>query len=184
MKYNHLLLFALALFFFSCNKKTSYNPDDHLTAATKDEVMTKVIRYLAKPPENTSDVEKFDKQYDEYYLDKMSRAKLEFYYPANGETYFLISQQAPSLYGKRHATGGKFKLNDKGELVDYEEIFRTWKMMPDTLLRRGGMLFDLMVKGESLEPYWTKNSHGEEYVEFPDPHVYYDKTERKWKTKA
>ena len=184
MKYNHLLLFALALLFFSCDKKANYNPNDHLTAATKDEVMTKLIRYLAKPPENTSDVEKFEKQYDEYYLDKMSRAKLEFYFPADGETYFLISQQAASLFGQRHATGGKFKLNDKGELVEYEEIFRTWKMMPDTLVRRGGMLFDRMVKGESLEPYWTKNSKGEEYVEFPDPNVYYDKAERKWKTKA
>jgi len=139
---------------------------------------------LNKGPNGEKDQEKFDKQYDEYYLDKMSRAKLEFYYPADGETYFLVSQQAPSLYGKRHATGGKFKLNDKGELVEYEEIFRTWKMMPDTLLRRGGMLFERMVKGESLEPYWTKNSHGEEYVEFPEPNVYYDKVERKWKTKA
>jgi hypothetical protein len=184
MKYNALLLFALTLLFFSCAKKASYNPDDHLTAAAKDEVMTKVIRYLAKAPENTSDTEKFDKQYDEYYLDKMSRSKLELYYPAGEEAYFLISQQAPSLYGKRHATGGKFKLNDKGELVEYEEIFRTWKMMPDTLVRRSSMLFDRMVKGESLEPYWTKNSNGEEYVEFPDPNVYYDKAERKWKTKA
>ncbi|HEY5746776.1 MAG TPA: hypothetical protein VIU12_11910 [Chryseolinea sp.] len=183
MKYNHLLLPAIIFLFFSCDKKTSYNPDDHLTAAKKDEVMTKVIRYLAKPPENTTEEEKFDKAYDGYYLDKMSRAKLEFYYPADGGAYFLVSLPAPSLYEKRHATGGKFKLNDKGELTEYEEIFRTWKMMPDTLVRRSGMLFDRMVKGESLEPYWTKNSNGEEYIEFPDPHVYYEKTERKWKTK-
>lgn len=183
MKYNHLLLPALIFLIFSCGKKASYNPNDHLTAEEKDEVMSKIIRYMAKPPENTTYEEKFDKKYDDYYLDKMSRTKLEFYYPVNGEAYFLVSQPAPSLYEKRHATGGKFKMNDKGELVEYEEIFRTWKMMPDTLLRRSGMLFDLMVKGKSLEPYWTKNSHGEEYVEFPDPHVYYDKTERKWETK-
>jgi len=184
MKYNHLILSALIISMFSCGKNASYNPNDYLNPKKKDEVMTKIVRYFAKAPENTSDTEKFDKQYDEYYLDKMSRTRLECYYPANGETYFMVSQEAPSLYGKRHATGGKFKMNENGEVTEYEEIFRTWKMMPDTLIRRGTLLFDKMVKGESLEPYWTKNSGGVEYIEFPDPKVYYDKTARRWQFKG
>lgn len=53
----------------------------------------------------------------------------------------------------------------------------------DTLIRRGGLLFDKMVKGESLEPYVTKNSNGVEFIEFPDDNVYYDKKMRKWKSK-
>jgi hypothetical protein len=52
-------------------------------------------------------------------------------------------------------------------------------MVPDTLVRRAGLLFDKMVKKESLERYLAKNSNGVDYIEFPDERVVYDKEQRK-----
>jgi hypothetical protein len=81
------------------------------------------------------------------------------------------------------ATGGKFILNEANKIEEYEEVFRTWKMVPDTLAKREMVLFDKLVKGESLQPYETKYSNGVEYIEFPDDNTYYDKEAKQWKTK-
>ena len=141
-----------------------------------------VIRYVAKPPENISELEKFNSKYDSYYLQRASQSKLEQYYVDDKQHYFLISQPAPSLMEKRHATGGKMILDDRGNLLEYEEVFRTWKLIPDTLKRRSYLLFDKMVKREPLTAYLTKNS-SIEYIEFPDDNSFYDKTSRRWKSK-
>jgi hypothetical protein len=52
-------------------------------------------------------------------------------------------------------------------------------MIPDILKNRSYLLFDRMVKGESLEPYLTKSA-GDQYIEFPDDKVFYDVENRRW----
>jgi hypothetical protein len=143
----------------------------------------KIIRYVTKAPENVTETEKFDRKHDDYYQQRASQCKLEQYYVHGDDRFFLVSQPAPSLIEKRNATGGKMKFGKSGELVEYEEIFRTWKLVPDTLRRRSHYLFKRMVEGKSLESFLTKNSNGVEYIEFPDDRTEYDKTRRKWATK-
>ena len=173
--------FVIGILLWGCTPRNpDHNPDTQLTPREKDRLMTKVIRYLAKAPENVNETEKFASTYNEYYLKKASEAKLEQYFKEGDEAFFLITQPAPSLIEKRNATAGKLKLNDAGELIEYEEIFRTWKMTPDTLKARSYFLFDKIVSGESLEPYYTKNSNGVDYIEFPDDRTYYDKNKREW----
>jgi len=167
----------------SCDKKKSgYEPDAWLTKSEQEAILKSTVRYFAKRPDTATEESKFDSQNDKFYEAKVKETNLLFYYPAKDTYYILVSQIAPSIMGKRHATGIRFKLDDKGELTEYEEVFRTWKMLPDTLQRRGYFLFDKMVKGEPLEQYQTKNSNGTEYVEFPDDLNYYDKEARRWKT--
>jgi hypothetical protein len=154
-----------------------------LSIKEKDKVLQSIIRYMGKLPENINASEKFDTKHDAYYLDIASRHKFELYFiDKEGTHYFLISRPAPSLYEKRVAIGGKLKLNEQGELMEYEEIFRTWKMSKEDLKVKGLLLFDLMVNQKDLSPYYRSNSI-EEYIEFPDEHTYYDKTDRTWKVK-
>jgi hypothetical protein len=182
MKVKYLILLAIVL--ASCKAKESYIPEDHLTPQCHDVVMSNLIRYVGRKPEKATDSTKFLRVHDEHYQKQAAEHKLNLYFISDaGDHYYLISRRAPSLYEKHVATGGRFKINERDSLVEYEEIFRTWKMPHDTLIRRGGLLFDKMVKGESLEPYFTKNSNGIEYIEFPDDNVYYDKQARKWKSK-
>jgi hypothetical protein len=161
---------------------SDYNPDNSLSAVEKDKLKMTIIRYVAKAPESVSDEEKFNTEHDTYYRERASMCFLEQYYKMGAAQYFLVTQPAPSLVEKRHATGGKIILNEDGTIAEYEEIFRTWKMVPDTLKERSYFLFDRMVKGESLEPYYTEIT-GDKYIEFPDERTYYDKAAREWKTK-
>jgi len=178
----HLVkMFLMAVIAVSCSSKADYNPNSHLTPKEKEAVLMSIIRYAGKPPENATEQTKFDAQYDDYYKEKIQNTGFTGYAVKGDDYYFMITQVAPSFVEKRHATGGRFRLNDKGEITEYEEIFRTWKMVPDTLKRRSMILFDKMVKGESLERYETRNSNGVEYVEFPDQRVKYSVADRKWK---
>lgn len=179
-----VLLAALCGAIISCDKeKSGYEPDTWLTKSEQEAILKSTVRYFAKRPGAATEESKFDAQHDNYYQAKVKETDLLFYYPSNDMYYCLVSQIAPSILGKRHATGIRFKLNDKGELTEYEEVFRTWKMVPDTLQRRGYFLFDKMVKGEPLEMYQTKNSNGVEYIEFPDDLNSYDKEARRWRFK-
>ena len=168
--------------FFQCGKQNTYEPDRYLNAKEKDALIVQIIRYATKGPENVNATEILDSKYDGYYQQRAAQSRLEAYYVKGEEHYFLISQPAPSLVEKRHATGGKLQVDSEGRLTSYEEIFRTWKLVPDTLRERGFILFDKMVKGESLEPFLTENSKLE-FIEFPDARTFYNKTARRWELK-
>lgn len=169
----------VCLVLMSCSK--GYTPSEHLSAKEQDELMWKIIRYLAKPPEGLTKPERFYKGYDPYYQEQQARYRLDSYYMDDNTHYFLVSRIAPSIHEKRVATGGVAKFDENGKLIEYEEVFRTWKMKDADLKVKAGKLFDLMVKGESLEKYQTKFTAPEEYIEFPDDINYFDKSEREWK---
>jgi hypothetical protein len=154
-----------AYVFVQCSRNNHYDPDASLTAAEKDKLKMTIIRYVARAPENVGPMEKFKTEHDPYYQERASLCFLEQFHRDG-----------------RHATGGKIVVNEDGSIGDYEEVFRTWKMTPDTLKKRSYLLFDKMVKGESLESFYTKST-GDQYIEFPDDRTYYDKSAREWKTK-
>ncbi|MFM7487257.1 MAG: hypothetical protein ACKO13_10105, partial [Cytophagales bacterium] len=160
MKYHYVLI--LAMLVTACSK--GYKPTDHLTGKEQDEFVWKIIRYIAKPPEvsNLSKPERFYKGYDPYYQEQQARHRLDAYFIKDDVHYFLISRQAPSIVVKRVATGGRLKLDAKGNLLEYEEVFRTWKMTEEMLQKKSMKLFDLMVKGEPLEKYRTKYTFPDE----------------------
>lgn len=142
-----------------------------------------LVRYLGKEPEGLTPGEKFYPAYDSHYVAQLKTLKLEAWHQKSGENYFLVSRLAPSLMVKRVAAGGRVRFDGNGEIIQYEEIFRTWKLHPDTLTRRSLILFDKMVTGASLTPYQTKFSNGIEFIEFPDERTYFDKLTRSWKSK-
>jgi hypothetical protein len=173
----------LAIIASACSTKNDYQVSTHLTPQQQDDMMWKIIRYVGRAPEGISFEERFYKPYDSVYQEQARLHKFDSYSIKGNTHYFLVSRRAPSLVDKRVATGGKFILDDDNKIAEYEEAFRTWKMVPDTLAKREMVLFDKFVKGESLTPYETKNSNGVEYIEFPDERTYFDKASKLWKTK-
>ncbi len=173
-----MLMVQLAL--VSCGEKEPYHPNQWLEPQQQQELMWSVIRYLGRAPQGVTPTERFYSQYDSFYMNQLTSHKLDAYFSAEGKQYFLISRSAPSLKEKRVATGGWLVRSGDGDITAYREVFRTWKMVPDTLSRRAIFLFDKMVKGESLEPWETRNSGGVEYIEFPDERVTFDSATRSW----
>lgn len=167
----------------ACGTKNNYQVSAHLTPQQQDEMMWKIIRYIGRAPEGITFEERFYAPYDSVYQEQVKLHKFDAYFITGNTHYFIVSRRAPSLTDKRVATGGKFMLSDDNKITEYEEVFRTWKMVPDTLAKREMILFDDFVKGKSLTPYETKNSHGVEYIEFPDERTYFDKGTMQWRVK-
>lgn len=182
MKQRSAGIIAVLLLVGACSSKNNYKVSAYLTPQQQDEMMGKIIRYLGRAPEGLSFDERFYAAYDSFYQEQARLHKFDAYYKDGTTHYFLVSRRAPSLVDKRVATGGKFMLNGN-KISDYEEVFRTWKMVPDTLAKREMILFDKLVRGESLKPYETKYSNGVEYIEFPDEYTFFDKATRQWRTK-
>ncbi len=184
MRVTNTLLICLTLFLLnSCRREKDYNPTAHLSVPQQDQMMDKVIRYMAKSPDGITFDERFYKGYDEHYAEQKSLHRLDAYYVDGKVHYFLVSRIAPSLIVKRIAIGGTLELDAKGELISYEEVFRTWKMESDTLAKRSIFLFDRMVRGEDLQPYYSNISGNTDYIEFPDARTYFDKEKRMWRAK-
>jgi hypothetical protein len=174
---------ALAVLFACSTGTDRYNPEKNLTPQELDANLWRMMRYLGKAPEGLTPPERFYPAYDTHYREQMKWHRVDAWYKKGETHYFLVSRIAPSLTEKRVATGGIVTFNENGDVNQYEEIFRTWKMVPDTLKKRGLILFDKMVKGENLKPYETRFSNGIDFIEFPDERTYFDKTDKVWKAK-
>jgi hypothetical protein len=171
-------------FLVACSSSADkYLPEKNLSAQELDVNLWSMIRYLGKSPEGLTPPERFYVAYDSHYREQMKLLRVDAWYKKDDVHYFLISRPAPSVTEKRVATGGKVVFDDKGGIQEYEEVFRTWRLVPDTLKKRSLVLFDKMVQGENLKPFETRYSNGVEYIEFPDEQTYFDKTDRAWKVR-
>jgi hypothetical protein len=177
------LIGLLSLSVCSCVQEEKYNPATYLPEDEYHQFLMKISRYVAKLPKRVTHEQKFDPKYDLYYQQEMQQYKLQHYYiSADSTHYFLVNRPAPSLYDKRVAIGGKLKYN-KGEITEYEEVFRTWKLKEEELNRKGEVLFAAMVEKGTVDEYLPDNTQ-EDWVEFPDSRNYFDKDSRRWKIKG
>ena len=135
MKY-HLILIALSIVVCSCKQETiSIYPTNYLTKEEQFDFKYSVSRYVDRLPKNASEATKFEKEFDEEYKKRSESADLMFYYVDKNtdEIYFAIAKIAPSITIKKVVTAGKLKKNGNGDIIAYEEEFRTWKMEVDEL---------------------------------------------------
>lgn len=165
----------------ACNGSKVENQIEQLSPEEITEFKRKLIRDIAKLPTEVSQQGKYHQMFDEYYEKEVSNHDLEKYYKnKDGKIYFLFTHISPSIKLKKVALGGYVVFSRDGKISDLEEVFRTWKHEPEVLAPIADMLFEKMVKGEDLSPYYTQNSGDEEIIQFPDSETYYDKKQRMW----
>lgn len=175
---------AITLFLAGSCTTDPYRPDRFLTAGEQAKLIRESVYYSAKLPPNSNQTTKFSKDFDWYYDRAVQETGLIKYYKAeDGNHYFLMTRKARSITPMREGIGGKLRYDAAGKLLEYDEVFRTWKMVSDSLNVRGAMLFDRMVKGKDLSIYYSK-FQGDRYIEFPDDRFYFDKESRRWKDMA
>lgn len=174
-------LIALMISITSCTSSKIENQLEQLSQEEIVEFKRKLIRDIAKLPTEVSQQGKFHSMFDEYYENEVSRYDLEMYYKnEEGKIFFLFTRIAPSVKLKKVALGGYVVFGRDGKISELEEVFRTWKHEPEVLAPMSYMLFEKMVKGEDLSPYYPQNSGDEEIIEFPDAETHYDKQQRMW----
>lgn len=181
--FKYILLTTIALTGFSSCKNAEVNQVEALTLQEKTEFRKQLIRYIGRKPEDASHENKFESYFDAHYEVQEKEHDLEFYHKdKDGKIYFLFTRIAPSNTLKKVGIAGYVKLDKKGNVTELEEVFRTWKQVPDRLNEINTLLFSKMVNGEDLSPFYTENSNGTEYIEFPNKEVWYDKPTKTWKT--
>jgi hypothetical protein len=187
MKYS-ILSFLSLFILISCNTENNKteriiieNQIEQLSENQIDDFKSKLIRHIGKLPTEISQESKFNAYFDEHYEKEKQRYDLEKYYKTeNNKIYFLFTRIAPSIKLKRVALGGYVSFDEDGNITDLEEVFRTWKKEPKDLQPVADMLFEKMIYGEDLTPYYPENSGEEEVIEFPNAEVYYDKNKKTW----
>lgn len=178
------ILLAAALL-GSCQQKEPYSSGSWLTEAEQAAFKHKIIRYVAELPKHATYANRFEPRFDAPYRELAEKTFLDKYYRADdGYIYFEVRKRAPSLKIKYNATGGRLKLDSLDNIIEYEEIYRTWKMEEESLSQKTRMLFPKMIAGADLSPYYTENSKEELIIEFPDRNVAYNVAERRWTTKS
>lgn len=171
--------------FISCENQSSeqksFNQLDQLSNEDINKFKTSIIRYIGRKPENADHQMKFNAHFNEHYEEQIQLHELVNYYKNKEEKeFFLVTRIAPSIKLKKVAIGGWVKRDAEGKTIQIEEVFRTWKHEPDTLIPRAEMLFAKMVNQEDLTPYYTENHGTTKYIEFPNQEVYYDTLTKTW----
>ncbi|WP_114748523.1 hypothetical protein [Pleomorphovibrio marinus] len=173
-------LVVLCLFLTACEER-DYSPE-RLPKENLEALKYSMVRYFGKLPKRYANHEnKFEEQFDDHYQQHAQEHEVLAYYADKaGKEFLLIKREAPSLYKKYVATGIVFERDKKDSVTFYRESFRTWKMPDEELKEKGMLLFDKMVKGEDLSPYYPQNSGDEEFIEFPDDRNAFDVSTRRW----
>lgn len=180
-------VFIVTLLISSCNSSnnttiTDYNNIDQLSQDEKDNFKRALIKYIGKKPEDASEENKFHAYFNPHYEKQFQAHELTHYHTTEDRTYFVFTRIAPSIHLKKVALGGYVRLDKESNVLFIEELFRTWKFEPDTLTPKAGLLFNKMVSGSSLTPYYTSTTGKTDYIEFPNEEVWYDTSSFTWKT--
>ena len=174
-----VFVFAIALASFACsNEDSRYKPEEYFTSGQMEAIKLQLVLKTCKKPEGVLTMPEIEA----YYQEEGKTYQWHFAHETDKGFYFLISRPAPSLYGKRSAIGGFFTTPDHMQIRGFKEIFHTFKMKPDELMKNGGILFEKMVNGQDLRPYYHSRAKDKEgWIEFPDDLNYYDSTSQSWK---
>jgi hypothetical protein len=177
-----IIVFSLIIF-SNCSSSNRYSPDSSLSEATQDSILQKIVRYSAKLPPHSNHLTKFNTEFDGYYERAFELYNMRYHFAKQDTHFFLLMRNARSLWPAHEALGCKLVTNSKGQIIEYEEIFRTWKMAEDSLAERGLFLFELMVQNEDLKPYYT-SFQGDRYIEFPNDRFFFNKLTKTWQAKS
>jgi hypothetical protein len=175
-----LIIMLSSVIFFSCEKNREDNPQVVISdSALRDSVMLQLMPYLAELPKYANYQNRFDDQFKPHYKKVMPVffQWIKLYKAEDGYYYYLFYKKSNSLYEKKIAIGGKFKLDAQNKVTDFEDVFNTPKLKLDELAEKSSALFDEMIKTGGLGKY-TLNA---EYVEFPDQRCFFDKKLKYWR---
>ena len=176
-----LIIMLTSVIFFSCEKKREDNPQVVIADnALRDSVLLQLMPYLAELPKYANYQNRFESQFHPYYKKVMPIFFQwnKLYKAEDGYYYYLLYKKSNSLYEKKIALGGRFKLDAHNRVTDFEDIFNTPKMKLDELDTKSATLFDTMIKTNGGVGEYALNA---EYIEFPDQRCYFDKKLKYWR---
>ncbi len=179
MKAVFIPLVFMVLVCIGCKQSVrNTRPEDYFTEGQEKSLRMQIVLKTAKKPEGSLT----PPEIEAYYQQEAGSYQWHYLHEKYDRFYFFISRPAPAQFEKRIGIGGFFISPDRMHIRGFREIFNTYKMKRDDLLKKGGVLFDKMVNGQNLKPYHSAfNPSVGEWIEFPDRNVAYDSLSQSWK---
>jgi hypothetical protein len=164
----------------SVEDKKSNNPypvDKYLDKKRQDSVMVDIITYIYVRPTEATSENRFELSFRPYYIKQLPLFEWIYYTTRDNLThYFYIKRPARSPKGYKRGVGGKYKLDKKGKITDFEEIFNTPMLPDDDIYSRGREVFEEILKTGGV----GRLENNQAYIDFPNQHSIYDKEKHEW----
>jgi hypothetical protein len=155
-----------------------YKVENYFPGDLKDTLLTNMVTFIYKRPTASTNKTRTNPEFRGYYVKNAPFFRYAYHHmTADSIHYFYLIRPARSVDGDKRGVGGKFKVNDKLELIEFEEIFNTQVLGEKELEEKGLTLFEEMVNRGNVDRYLTDK----ELIEWPDDRLKYHKEMREWR---
>ena len=144
----------------------------------QDTLLTNLATYITRKPATAQTISKFDPMYRSYYVKK--RAELEFLFAEkiDGNLYFYLLRKARDANGiQQRGVGGVFEYGEKGEIINFEELFNT-RILDKGELERAGLEFMRALNDDKALADFIADQR---IIEWPDGRLFYSKEKHEWR---
>ncbi len=164
-------------FFILFPPKDRYHIDRYISKEDQDTLIVNIVTLMGVKPRNANYITRHEPQHRSFYIQQARNFDIYRYFiDEQYMHYFYIIRPARHPLGNRRAIGGKYRLGENLELLDYEEVFVTQVLEEDYLREIANDLFIAFVEGD-IEKFLENPL----IIEWPDERLKYDKEKQEWR---
>ncbi len=176
-----LIVTVLLVLFYklsqSNKEKYTYTVEQYVPAGKLDTLLVDMVTYMGAKPRYANYMTRHEPQYRSFYFDQAANFNINQYFVCeNGYHYYYMIRPARHHRHKHRAIGGRMKLDDNWQIIDFEEVFATKPMTLDSLKILASTLFPTLIQ-QSIN---AKPDHMQ-WIEWPDDRCRYDKQKNEWR---
>jgi hypothetical protein len=180
-KYPHFLISLLFVILSACTKPDPYSFEYHFPEEyDRMEQFAKIISYVYVSPPATDPLERTKAEHRNWYKGRIPEFEmLRYHIDETGLHHFYLLRPARSASNNKRGVGGVFRLNEQGEIMDYDEIWVTPIIPAEDVKRFADYFWPEFLKTGFVATYASMPN----MVEFPGELSYYDQQFLEWRYK-
>ena len=176
--FSTIVISIIVLAFAGCKKAEEFKIDKYFSLQQQDSLLVNMVTYIGKKPKLADWQTRHEPQHEEYYKNLSKSFKFIYYHIADDSThYYYLVRPARSTKGNTRGVGGRFKLGESFQLIDFEEIFNTPILPEQELVEVGRTLFVELITTGNIDRYLNNRS----LIEWPDDRLMYDRVKKEWR---
>lgn len=176
MKYFSFLL-GFFILLSACSPTDKYHISHYYNDEVRDTILTNIIVNIYKVPRGVSKADKHKPEFRKLYISQVGNFEfLRYFIDSDGVHYFYLMRPARSAGDLRRGVAGKYRMDEQYNLLEFEEIYNTPMLEADLVKSRGEELWADLMYFKNVDRYLRN----EEYIEFPNSRVKYDKVLKEW----
>jgi len=177
-----ILILLVGILATACAQKDPY-AFDRFFAKEVDQVeqMAKIISYVYVTPPQTKPMDRVLPEHRAWYKGRIREFEmLRYHIDAEDVHHFYLLRPARSAQNNKRGVGGRFRMDEIGEIYDYEELWVTSIIPAENVRRFAAQFWYAYMNNGNVEMYYSIP----EMVEFPNEQTYYDAEALEWRYKV